>query len=1143
MSTLPDRDARTRVETDTSATLFVEAGAGTGKTHALVTRLTALLVDDGVPVDQLAAITFTEKAAAELRDRLRVSLVGKRTDPRADAALAGLDTAAIGTLHSFALRLLSENPLEAGIPPRVTAQQDTAEATAVEALWQECATVLFGSGPTASRSGSLARAVDDMLDAGVSTRAFRGIVEALHRDWDRLPHEPLYTGDPDLPGTPDLGDVVAAVGSIVGWRDSCQDESDKFLSILGGHQTWLEDLRAATEDPAASPTWVELLANPKGVGTGGKAANWGGKDVLDSIRDEIRRLPDLCGEILEAHWRPRIAIVLDALIPVVRRHAADRRRHGTLQFHDQLVLARDLLRNPVVRDRVRSRYRRILIDEFQDTDPIQLDIADLLTDAGDGSGPEPGRLFTVGDPKQSIYRFRRADIATYLRARGGVDHARDGIEIERLSTNFRCSRAVLDWVNEVFGEVLTASEGIQPEYRALEPSPERPDHDPAHGPRPFVFRTEDVPPHCPPEASDELRRHWTEAADVARVIGTALQQGWTHESKTGRQAPLRLGDIAILLPSRGSLPMIETCLDHAGIDYRAEASSIVYGTPEIRDLILAVRAVANTADEASLVGALRSPLFGCGDDDLLRWRAGGGSWAPGAPTPTELSSSPVAEAMDYLSALSRDTRRPGELLEKLVHDRSVFESVAESPRRRDLWRRIRFVIEHAWQWEESAADPARADLRDYADWALSLTAEDARVPEAAIPEIGVDAVRITTIHASKGLEYPMVIVAGMSRKWPSDRPQLLWTDDDPPRPAASFSPIVRDPAFNHAYEREKAHSLAERIRLLYVATTRAESRLAVSGHGYALTQKKTPAKLWGSLFGSVVEEPDAPPLVDYGEKLIEATVTPEVEVPDEQEWIERSREISARSAERAGWSATRIVHPESVAAGAGTADETEDDTGLSRPLPERLAAALRERFAPTPARTDELPPAPRGTPLASGPDVGTAVHHLAEHTDLARLLGPAADPATAIADWERWAADQLVALGLGGGLRGSRNPAAIAEMVAVARTALTSDPVVRAASRTHWAELPVAGALSTADGETVAVDGVVDLVVQEDDGSLAVIDYKTDVAVTTTTVDEYLLQLCAYAQLLGASTGKAVTRIELVFCRGPRPTVVARQLG
>ena len=1150
MTTLADKAARDRVETDTAATLFVEAGAGTGKTRALVRRLSTLLLDDGIPVDQLAAITFTEKAAAELRDRLRMHLVEHRgrEDRRAETALAGLDTSAIGTLHSFALRLLSENPLEAGIPPRVTAQQSTAEDTAVEAMWQECAATLFGSGPTGERTGTLAQAVDDILDAGIRTTSFREVMEALHRDWDRLPTEPLHDGS-ELPPTPDLSDVTARAASIVAWRDRCQDQSDVLYATLGKHQTWLENLDTALADPTASPTWVELLGKPFGPGNGGKGPNWGGTDVVKEIKAEIKELPQLCEKVMAAHWPPRIAVVLDALIPIVRRHAEDRRRHGTLQFHDQLVLARELLQNPDVRNRARDTYRRILIDEFQDTDPIQLDLAKLLTAAADRPGPEPGRLFTVGDPKQSIYRFRRADIATYLRAQGTGDHAATGIEIERLSTNFRCARPVLDWVNSVFTEVLVPIDGVQPHYQALDPAPTRPQHDPAHGPKPFVFRTEETPEHCPTDAKDTDIRHWAEASDVARVIATAIREQWTHESKSGAQTPLTLGDIAILLPSRAALPMLETCLDHAGIDYRTEASSIVYGTPEIRDLLLTVRALANTADEASLVGALRSPLFGCGDDDLLRWRAGDGTWAPGARVPEDLSSSPVAEAMRYLSGLARETRRPGELLERLVNDRMVFESVAESPRRRDLWRRIRFVIEHAWQWEESAADPARADLREYADWALALTAEDARVPEAAIPEIGVDAVRITTIHASKGLEYPMVILAGMSRKWPGDNNRLLWTDDETPRPVTRFSTMVSDPAFARAAELEKEHSLAERIRLLYVATTRAESRLAVSGYGYALGKSKKPLQMWGVLFGSVVEEQDAPALVEYDANLLSAAPAPAVEVPNEQEWAERTRIVTERSAERAGWSATRIVHPAAATAGTDTApvpsdSEADQETSTERPpLPERLAAALRDRFAPAPTRPEELPPMPKHTPLASGPDVGTAVHHLAEHTDLTRVLDPSRDQSAAMEEWELWATHQIAALGLGGNLHSARTPQAVAEMVAVARTALTSEPVRRAAGLRHWAELPVAGPLTTADGTTVAVDGVVDLVVEESDGSLSIIDYKTDVSATVNTVDEYLLQLCAYAELLGATTGKTVTRIKLVFCRGARPTVVMRDLS
>jgi len=296
-----------------------------------------------------------------------------------------------------------------------------------------------------------------------------------------------------------------------------------------------------------------------------------------------------------------------------------------------------------------------------------------------------------------------------------------------------------------------------------------------------------------------------------------------------------------------------------------------------------------------------------------------------------------------------------------------------------------------------------------------------------------------------------------------------------------------------------------------------------------------------------------------------------VEVPDEQEWNDRSRIVSERASERAGWSATRIVHPDMVAAGStpagasGTAEDSDtaevhpgsvdpnavrdleappagQDAADLQSLPERLAAALRDRFAPAPTHVDELPAAPRHTPVAAGPDVGTAVHHLAEHTDLARLHSSIDDPA-ALNEWEQWAANQLTALGLSGHLPSARDPQAVTEMVSVARTALTAEPVRRASGLRYWAELPVAGPLTTADGVTVAVDGVVDLVVEEPDGTWSIIDYKTDVGVTTTTVDEYLLQLCAYAELLHAATGRRVSRIALVFCRGARATVIARDLA
>ena len=1172
---LIDAAARERVEHATDVSLFVEAGAGTGKTRALVRRIGRLLLVDGVGIDRIAAITFTEKAAGELRDRLRQHLVAAGdqesggTPPdhgipaseiarRAEAALSGLDTAAIGTLHSFALRLVAENPLEAGTPPHVVTEQDTAEALAVERLWQRCAEVLFGP----DRDEVTGRAADDIIAAGIGTRAFRELVAARHRDWDRLPRHPLWTGD-RLPD-PDITPLLSAVAGITAWREQCTDDGDKLLPRIGLVEQWGVDLAEAVADPDAHGDWIELLADPPKAGNAGSAKNWGGDAAtVAAIRNEFTQLDAIGKEVLSGYWTARIQVVLDALIPQVLSAAAERRRLGTLQFHDQLVLARELLSDASVRRRVREQYQRILIDEFQDTDPLQLELAMLLTvDPGTTSGrPEDGRLFTVGDPKQSIYRFRRADISTYLRAQGTP-----GVEVQRLVTNFRSGPAVLDWVNRVFARVLIETDHVQPEYVPLQSPPGRGEHHDARGPAPFVFRTDEPLPEppagshpvMPTEPTESELRHWCEAADVARVITTAVTEGWTHEQRDGSCRPIRYGDIAVLLPTRASLPQIEACLDAAGIEYRAEASSIVYGTPEIRDLLLTVRAAATTADSAAVVGALRSPLFACGDDDLLRWRAAGGSWAPGSPAPRGLADSPVATGLAYLSELSRGSRRPGEVLETVIRDRMVFETVAESPRRSDLWRRIRFVVEHAWAWQESASDPDRADLRDYVDWAFTLTADDARVPEAVIPELGLDAVRITTMHASKGLEYPMVVIAGMSRDVVRGDERLFWSRSGVP--LVSLSTKVAQSGVAAAADEEKEHRRAERIRLLYVACTRARSRLAVSGYGWVPT-KSNPHKAkttpWGYLLGESCAEADAPPLLDFRWRDERRARHTESEGPDRLQWDERTRRVAELSAERASWSATGIVHPEESgpdpAPGATTPVPTgpeqmgpaEPDPGevpsvtpfgpggdraLPDRLPDRLAEALRRRADLAPVRTEELPPAPRTAPSAAGAAVGTAVHHLAEHTPLDRPLD---------ADWHRWARDQLTALGLAE----HAAPQALAEMVDIARVALEAEPVRRAADLDHWAELPLTGTLSTDDGESVRVDGVADLVVRHGDGTWSIIDYKTDVAVTCRTAEAYLLQLCAYAELLRSVTGQPVRRVELVFCRGGGATVIGRPLG
>ena len=336
--------------------------------------------------------------------------------------------------------------------------------------------------------------------------------------------------------------------------------------------------------------------------------------------------------------------------------ARERAAAGTLEFHDLLVLARRLLASETgARERLHQRYRRVLLDEFQDTDPIQLEIAVRLTAApghqplDPGSlRPLPGRLFVVGDPKQSIYRFRRADIAVYLAAADQI-----GAEREVLSANFRSSSAVIDWVNGVFADVIRPEDGVQPAYGRLDACRAHPrDHGSVHVLGAAVHDGDDI---------DARALREREAESVAAAVAAALREGWPVGDGDGGLRPCRAGDIAVLLPARTSLPMLEPALARLAVPYRAENASVVYVAPEIRNLMLALRGAADPTDTLALVASLRTPLYGCSDVELYDWRVAGGTWNLFAEPPPALADHPVGAAIAHVrSSPSRSggRRRP-----------------------------------------------------------------------------------------------------------------------------------------------------------------------------------------------------------------------------------------------------------------------------------------------------------------------------------------------------------------------------------------------------------------------------------------------------------------------------------------------------
>ena len=718
----PDEAARVRIRDDLDATLFVEAGAGAGKTSSLVARIVNL-VDHGVPITCIAAITFTEKAAAELRTRVRQELEKRGTELTV-AALARLDHAPIGTLHAFARRMLFDFPIDAGLPPGFRVLDELESALAFEEQWGDLLDRLLDDphppgGPI--DGGRTLVELCEFDNFGIE-RGMRRMAEDFRANWD-LVDDRVALDDPG-PLELDLTALLAVGADIVSTEVPDDDQQVKYVAAMAGFvhtlttsdnlRTRLEALYAIDD---AYGGWAELKQHKGSKTKWKKAFGTDGPARLGQLQERQIEFGRLGSEALDEVRRHRRLLLGAILGRFVLDTANQRAQAGQLEFHDLLVLARRLLATrPAIRAILHERYPRILLDEFQDTDPIQLEIAVRLSaapddpdQAADGAGwrallPLPGRLFIVGDPKQSIYRFRRADIAQYLRAADQV-----GADPVTLSANFRSTRAVIDFTNDVFSRLITFEPDAQPAFGALDAcrTPELLDHGTvailgAH-------RHDDLLPNKrigDIGSADALRMR--EARDVAATVSTALADGWlVADGVTGLLRACRPGDICILLPTRIALPALEAELRSAQLAYRAENSSVVYATSEIRNLMLTLRAADDPTDALALIAALRSPLYGCSDVDLWEWVRDGGGWSLWAVPPVGYADHVVARSIDHLRSVAERIgwASPADLLAAIADERRLYDLALVGGDGRDVWRRIRYVVEQARAWADAGGGP------------------------------------------------------------------------------------------------------------------------------------------------------------------------------------------------------------------------------------------------------------------------------------------------------------------------------------------------------------------------------------------------------------------------------------------------------
>ncbi len=812
--TLDQHQAATELERD----VLLTAGAGTGKTRTLVARYVHLLAR-GLNERQIVAVTFTEKAAREMRNRIRGSVSDLAVAAEGEERLRWLeiesrmDAARIGTMHSLCAEVLRSHPAEARIDPGFVVVDEglgltfKAQAVAEALAWAAGdpeAVQLFRAFSTRQLAAVLSR----LLQSRLETAELLGGDSAENLNRTLLAAVESFVR---------LGRVVGGIEMLRKLADGGEMEVDAGPSLAPRAARLLK-------------LWVELEVTLNAgdlMGTCGvlftirrEALQKVGGSAKSRARAVIHTLQDLYDEHLntwigganakdsppapetDAIWAEqlqRLKTLFDRALFAYRR-ALD--AHLALDFDDLEAGALALLETADVGDRWRGRLEAVLVDEFQDTNQRQRRIIDALV------GDRSGCLFAVGDARQSIYRFRGADVRVFRRKRQEVQ-AGGGLATE-IELNFRAHAPLLSALDDVVGPLMGREDSValyQVPYTTLTADRAEPSGSGAGPHLEIVLGTGQGAEQGRAAAARAL------ADRLVELQGSGVIRDW--------------GEVALLFRASAGFEAYESALEAAGIPFVTVAGRGFYDRPEIRDLVNTLRAIADPSDDLALAGFLRSPAVGLSDPGLYRLRVSGGETLPLQAAlakaeqllePHDLAPARRAQAtLDELHPLAE--RLPvAELISRLV-GRLDWRAVLASSHAR-LWRNLDKLV-------DDAQASALVNVGAFLEYLSVLREAGAREGEAPAGEGG--ALQLMTIHKAKGLEFGLVVLADASRSSPR-RAQPVYLMEEVGA-AAAMDLLVGEPtAYRLARALDAEQSQAEEDRLLYVAATRARERLIVSGH-------------------------------------------------------------------------------------------------------------------------------------------------------------------------------------------------------------------------------------------------------------------------------------------------------------------------
>ncbi len=1078
-------EQRAAIRSRTGASLLA-ANAGSGKTAVMVERFAAAVRDDGVPVSGILALTFTEKAAGEFAERLkrRLTELGEAEHARA------VDAAWIGTIHGFCARVLRTQPLAAGLDPRFEVLDEPAAARVAAAAYEDALNA-WGRGPDAiDLTASYGPALRDLVLGAYGSLRARGHAR------------PRLTIPPEKPA-PGASALTAAAEAAL---------ADLKLAGAGVRVCAARDaLEACRTLPGEGVPFPGELA-PAELKRGAKALE---SDACAAYRAAWAAYRAACGE---HHARSALQLIDGLLNRFGEVYEAAKAARAAVDFDDLELRTRDLLADPARRARWAERFALIMVDEFQDTNGVQLEILEAL---------ERDNLFAVGDEFQSIYRFRHADVGIF-RARSetlGADRVRG------LAVNFRSREELLDVLNATFAPEL--GERFTP-LRAgrVETSPDG------------VMRLFDLAPPSgapPVELLITETKGW-DGLDERLGLAGGGDQPWrraearlvAHRLREEVDAGRRPGDCVVLVRATGSLRLLEQALEEQGLPTYVVGGRGYWSQEQVRDGLAWLRVLANPRDETALLTVLASPFCGAGADALILLAGAGreegrGLWgalqeltaeANGDPGGEIVASrleivasrgeivasrgdaGPVAGGASILARLSpvpadevarivgvtrllaaereRAERAPLEvLLERAIAATGYDLAVLARPGGDRRLANLRKLMRLAREFERAEG----RDLRGFLADAAARDLAEAREGEAALESEGLDAVRLMTIHRAKGLEFPVVCVADLGRKAGGMRSPLLVGRDGAPGLrlyALGGGDSVPTPAWERLAEAEAQADAEEERRLFYVAMTRAQELLILSG---GTDTEKWPAP-----------RPGGPP-IDWIARAA-AGETPAGAVVVTREWDGRPARVTCRlnSAETLPEDALAPKPPArsapSTALPAKPASVPRSPQ-RPRPAPQRLSYSQVADYARCGYRfylrrilrlpPVEAPPLEPDQPAhePAGIDArtrGSIVHAVLESLDLADPQPPTPE------EIRQLAARYTDAL----------TPEEIEDVQQLVR-AFTSSPLrQRLATATSIRKEAGFAFTLDQDGAGPLVNGFVDVIAKEADGTTLVVDYKSD---------------------------------------------------